>query len=96
MYDVTHITIKKNLRLEKYLMSLILTKAASIWSNYSRNSNIVKYYYNLKVVLFYYILRFYIFICIHLLQSSVSRDPLEIILIYWLMVLIKPFLLLSM
>ncbi len=26
----------------------MLTKAAFIWSKYNKNSNIVKYYYNLK------------------------------------------------
>ncbi len=27
----------------------ILTKAAFIWSKYSKNSNFVKYYYNFKI-----------------------------------------------
>ncbi len=29
-------------------MSLMLTKATFIWLKYSKNSNIVKHYYNLK------------------------------------------------
>ncbi len=31
--------------------SLMITKAAFIWLKYSENSNIVKYYFNLKQVI---------------------------------------------
>ncbi len=30
----------------------MLTKAALVWSKYSKNSNIAKYYYNLKYILY--------------------------------------------
>ncbi len=61
----------------------MLTKAGLIW--YSTNNNVVKYYYNL-IELFYffeYIKNVKAEFSASLLQSSVSHDPSEIILICW-------------
>ncbi len=69
--------------------SLLLTKAAFIWSIYSKNSNIVKMYSNLTFFKSEYTLKCSLFLwcsaefSASLLQSSVSHDHSEIILIYW-------------
>ncbi len=73
----------------KHLKSLLLPKAAFIWSKSSKNTNIVKCYYNFKSFYIEYILKYNLFLwckaefSASLLRSSVSHDPSEIILKCW-------------
>ncbi len=69
---------------------IILLRLHFFDQKYSRIRNIVKYYYNLKELFSMWIYCKMYFITVikavfssSLLQSSVSHDPSEIILIYW-------------
>jgi len=68
----------------------MLTMVAFISSKMQKNSNIVKYYYNLNElfsILIYFKCNLFLWckaeFSASLLQSSVSHDPSEIILICW-------------
>ncbi len=93
-YEFIYTLTFKSLGTERFLLFLkkffMLIKAAFIWSKIQKKGNILKYYCNLKYqfsILIYFKIIYLFLWCsaefsASLLQSSVSHDPSEIILIY--------------
>ncbi len=73
-----------------FLKEVSYAHEASIYLIKNTVKTTVKYYYNLKCVFYFNTFKNYIYLCdanaefsASLLQSSVSHDPSEIILICW-------------